>query len=69
MIRPDDIHHIATQPPLQIPNQLIAGICIEEQTSHAHLEDSLQASAISSLRSIRTINWAQVQTATPLSTP
>ena len=67
MILPDDIHHIAdlpTQPPLQIPNQLIAGICIEDQTYHVHLEDSLQASAISSLQSIHAINWEQVQTAT-----
>ena len=67
MILPDDIHHIAdlpTQPPLQIPNQLIAGICSEDQTYHVHLEDSLQASAISSLQSIHAINWEQVQTAT-----
>ena len=64
---PDDVYHVAdtpTQPPIRIPSQLIAGVCIEDKTQHTDLEDSLQASAISSLQSIRTINWDQVQTAT-----
>ena len=67
MVLPDDVHHIAdslAQPPLQIPIQLIAGICIDDQTHHAQLEDALHTSAISSLQAIHTVNWEQVQTET-----
>ena len=67
MVLPDDIHTIAdipAQPPLHIPNQLIAGTSIEDDTSHARLEEHVLVSAMSSLQSIHTITWEQVQTAT-----
>ena len=50
------------KPPLHIPLELIAGICMEDQQNHS--EEMLTASIASSLNSIQTINWEDVQTAT-----
>ncbi len=65
LLLPVDIHNIAKvimKPSLHIPLELIAGICMEDQQNHS--DEMLTASIASSLNSIQTINWKDVQTAT-----
>ena len=65
LLLPDDIHNIANvimKLQLHILLELIAGICMEDQQNHS--EEMLTASIASSLNSIQTINWEDVQTAT-----
>ncbi len=67
MVLHDDIHSIqdgVATPPLRIPTQLIAGISTDNQLDSIQMEDQLQSSLISSLHSLHSINWEQVQIAT-----
>ncbi len=67
MVLHDDIHSIQDStaiPPPHIPTQLIAGICTADQLHAIQTENQLQESLVSSLHSIHTVNWEQVQTAT-----
>ena len=67
MVLHDDIHNIQDStaiPPPHIPTQLIAGICTADQLYAIRTENQLQESLLSSLHSIHTVNWEQVQTAT-----
>ena len=66
MVLHDDIHNIQDStaiPPPHIPTQLIASICTADQLYTIRTENQLQESLLSSLHSIHTVNWEQVQTA------
>ena len=63
----DDVHCIQDSiaiPPLQIPTQLMAGVCTDDQLYPSETENQVQESLVSSLNSAHTVNWEQVQTAT-----
>ena len=67
MVLHGDIHSIQDStaiPPPHIPTQLIAGICTADQLHAIRTENQLQESLLSSLHSIHTVNWEQVQSAT-----
>ena len=67
MVLHDDIHSSQDGTvilPIDIPTQLIADICIDDQLYSLQIENRLQESLISSLYSTHTVNWKQVQTAT-----
>ncbi len=70
MILPDDVHCIqndrsdTSTPPLKIPSQLISGVCTIDQLHPTIQDDQLREPLISSLRSIQTVTWEQVQIAT-----
>ena len=67
MILHDDTHSIqngTTTPPLHIPTQLIASVCTDNQSHSTQTKTQVQELLFSSLNSICTINWEQVQTAT-----
>ncbi len=70
MILPDDIHCLqndvsdTSTSPLKIPNQLISGVCTIDQLHPTIEDDQLREPLISSLHSIQTVTWEQVQTAT-----
>ena len=66
MILHDDMHSVQdlfATPPLHIPNQLIAGLSMEDLAS-SQMEDQLQESLISSLHSTHSVNWKHEQNAT-----
>ena len=67
MVLHDDVHTIhdgSAIPPLPIPTNLNAGVCTDDHRHAIQLENQLQESLISSLRSTHTVDWEQVQIAT-----
>ena len=67
MVLHDDIHNVQDRnntPAPTIPINLIAGVCTDDQQNAIQMETQLQESLISTLHSIHTVDWEQVQVAT-----
>ena len=57
------IYNLPTNPPLNIPNHLIAGVRLTSQ-QQIGMEDDLKSSALASLQSLQSVSWNRVRTAT-----
>ena len=63
----DDIHNIQDGPnipPAVIPTNLIAGVCTDNQLLAIRMETQLQESLMSTLHSIHTADWEEVEITT-----